>query len=69
MNEFVHKCLGITYKFISSYQFIILLSCSYIFQQLCAIVRESSVPSELHANLGFWSIKICVVCGCVYVMW
>jgi hypothetical protein len=30
---------------------------------------SSSVPSELHANLGFWLIKLCVVCGCVYVMW
>jgi hypothetical protein len=23
--------------------------------------RSSSVPSELHANLGFWLIKFCVV--------
>jgi hypothetical protein len=24
------------------------------------------VASELHANLSFWLIKFCVVCGCVY---
>jgi hypothetical protein len=31
---------------------------------------SSSVPSELqlHDNLGFWLIKFCVVCGCVYVV-
>jgi hypothetical protein len=30
---------------------------------------SSSVPPELHANLGFWLIKFCVVCGCVYILW
>jgi hypothetical protein len=33
-------CLGITNKHINSYQFIISLSCSYMFRQLCAIIRE-----------------------------
>jgi hypothetical protein len=33
---------------------------------MCAILRSFSVPSELHANLGFCLIKFCVVCGCMY---
>jgi hypothetical protein len=33
-------CLGITNKCINSYLFIILLSCSYMFRQVCAILRE-----------------------------
>jgi hypothetical protein len=28
-----------------------------------------SVHAELHAKLGLWLIKFCVVCGCVYTMW
>jgi hypothetical protein len=34
------ECLEITNKYISSYQFIISLSCSYMFRQLCAILKE-----------------------------
>jgi hypothetical protein len=33
-------CLGITNKCISSYQFLISLSCCYIFRQPCAILGE-----------------------------
>jgi hypothetical protein len=32
--------LGITKKCINSYQFIISLSCFYVFRQLCAILTE-----------------------------
>jgi hypothetical protein len=30
---------------------------------------SSSVPSELHANFGFWLTKFCVLCGFVCITW
>jgi hypothetical protein len=38
--EYICICLRITNNCINSYQFIISLSCSYMFRQLCAILRE-----------------------------
>jgi hypothetical protein len=62
-------CVGITNKCINSYQFIISLSCSYMFWQLCAILRELVCNFWVTCQCGFCLIKFCVVCGCVYNMW
>jgi hypothetical protein len=59
-------CLGITNKCINSYQFVISLSCYYMFWQLCAVLRELVCTLELRTHLDFLLIKFCVVCGCVY---
>jgi hypothetical protein len=50
-------CLGITNKCVSSYQFIISLSCSYMFRQLCAILRELVCTFWVTCQFGFWLIK------------
>jgi hypothetical protein len=59
--------LGITNKCINSYQ-IISLSCFYMFRQLCAILRELVCAFWVKCQFGFWLIKFCVVCDCVYTM-
>jgi hypothetical protein len=49
---------------LNSYQFIISLSCSYMFRQLCVNLRElgsSSVPAELQADLSLWLTQFCAV--------
>jgi hypothetical protein len=60
--------LWITNKCINFYQFIISLSCSYMFGQLCAIPGEIVCTFWVTCKFGFWLIKFCVVCGCVYAM-
>jgi hypothetical protein len=62
-------CLGITIKCISSYQLIISISCSYMFRQLYAILRELVCAFCVSCQFGFRLIKFCVVGGCVYIMW
>jgi hypothetical protein len=60
-------CLGITNKCFNSYQFIISLSCSYMYRHLCAILRELICTFCDTCQCGFWLIKYGVVCACVCV--
>jgi hypothetical protein len=62
-------CLEITIKCINSYQFIISISCFYMFRQLCAILREIVCAFCVLYQFGFMLIKFCVVCSYVYIMW
>jgi hypothetical protein len=50
--------LGITNKCINSYQFIISLSCSYMFRQLCAILKEIVCTFWVTYQFGFLVDKI-----------
>jgi hypothetical protein len=56
-------CLGITNKYINSYQFIISLCCCYVFRQLCAILRELVCTFLVTCLFGFLVDKI------LYGMW
>jgi hypothetical protein len=47
---------------ISSYQFIISLTCSYMFRQLCSILREHVCTFWGTCQFGFWLIKFSVIC-------
>jgi hypothetical protein len=63
-------CLKVTHKCISSYQFIVSLSCSYMFRQLCTILRELVCTFWVTCQSGFLVDKI--LCGlwiCVYILW
>jgi hypothetical protein len=64
--------LGITNKYINSYQFIILLSRSYMFRQLCAIFRELVCTFWVTCPSGFLFDKILCsvwICVCYVAAW
>jgi hypothetical protein len=52
-----------THQFLSIYYFTLPLL--HVSATVCLSSGSSSVPSEFHANLDFWLINFCVVCGCV----
>jgi hypothetical protein len=60
-------CLETTNKCMNSYQFIISLSCSYMFRQLCAILSELVCTFWVTCQFGFFVDKIlCSMWLCVY---
>jgi hypothetical protein len=69
VSETSEMYIEITNKCLNSYQFIVSLCCSYMFRQLCAILRELVCTFWVTCQFGFWLITFCVVCGCVYAMW
>jgi hypothetical protein len=65
-------CLGITNKCTNSYQFIISLSCSYMFWQRCAILRELVCTFWVTWQFGFLVDKILCsmwLCVCYVAAW
>jgi uncharacterized membrane protein len=58
--------LGITNKRINSYQLIISLFCSYMFQKLCVILRE--LVGSFLSYMPMWVLVDNIPCGmCLYV--
>jgi hypothetical protein len=75
-KKFLFHCLGITNKCISSYQFNISLSCSYMFRHLCSIRRELVCTLWVACQFRFlvdkilcimWLVVCVLCCGLVRI--